>query len=433
VSSEVSRSTRRAATRVLAGLLLGVILYGAAELCAFGAFWVIFGEAFSFARMAAERESRAYDTAFGDPVRPAAQEPEVIHPYLGYVKNPEVRAPKGRQPNAFGFLGAEPPIFKRREGRVIVAFLGGSFAQSLALRGRSEFARALERDKRFADVDVVIVPLALAGYKQPQQLMTVAYLLSLGAQFDIIINVDGFNEVALHEAENANHGVFPAFPRNWFARVSALPDPQLRALVGEVAYVRMKQMRWAARFPYVLRYCITANLIWRIEDRRLSASIATLETALQRHGAPSPGYVATGPRLPTDDASTVYPTLVSIWKESSLQLGRLAQANGALYFHFLQPNQYVQGSKPMGSAERRRSYDPSQPYRRGVERGYPLLREAGAELERDGVEFSDLTMLFANNAAPIYIDTCCHMNDDGIRAVVDEIAASILRSVARER
>src|SRR5581483_8660015 len=142
VSSEVSRSTRRAATRVLAGLLLGVILYGAAELCAFGAFWVIFGEAFSFARMAAERESRAYDTAFGDPVRPAAQEPEVIHPYLGYVKNPEVRAPKGRQPNAFGFLGAEPPIFKRREGRVIVAFLGGSFAQSLALRGRSESARA---------------------------------------------------------------------------------------------------------------------------------------------------------------------------------------------------------------------------------------------------------------------------------------------------
>ena len=42
-----------------------------------------------------------------------------------------------------------------------------------------------------------IVRLALPGQKQPQQLMTLAWVQSLGAEFDIVVNLDGYNEAVL--------------------------------------------------------------------------------------------------------------------------------------------------------------------------------------------------------------------------------------------
>jgi len=35
------------------------------------------------------------------------------------------------------------------------------------------------------------------GYKQPQQLLVLSYFLSIGQPFDMVMNIDGFNEVAL--------------------------------------------------------------------------------------------------------------------------------------------------------------------------------------------------------------------------------------------
>jgi len=43
--------------------------------------------------------------------------------------------------------------------------------------------------------------------------MRLNYLLALGARFDLFINLDGFNEVALPPAENIPKGVFLFFPR----------------------------------------------------------------------------------------------------------------------------------------------------------------------------------------------------------------------------
>ena len=49
-----------------------------------------------------------------------------------------------------------------------------------------------------------LVPLCMAheGYKQPQQLLVLAYFLSIGQPFDLVINIDGFNEVALSPLNN---------------------------------------------------------------------------------------------------------------------------------------------------------------------------------------------------------------------------------------
>ncbi len=49
-----------------------------------------------------------------------------------------------------------------------------------------------------------LIPLCMAheGYKQPQQLLVLSYFLSIGQPFDLVINIDGFNEVALSPLNN---------------------------------------------------------------------------------------------------------------------------------------------------------------------------------------------------------------------------------------
>ena len=65
---------------------------------------------------------------------------------------------------------------------------------------------------------------------------------------DIIINIDGFNEIALPPTENIPQNVSPFFPRNWYLRIHNLPDLTVRAIVGEITYLRSKRHEWGILF-----------------------------------------------------------------------------------------------------------------------------------------------------------------------------------------
>lgn len=65
------------------------------------------------------------------------------------------------------------------------------------------------------------------------------------------------------------------------------------------------------------------------------------------------------------------------------------------------------------------------PFREGVERGYPLLIKEGAWLRAHGVNFHDLTMMFADNNEVLYRDKCCHVNKKGYRLVIQHILQEI--------
>ena len=91
---------------------------------------------------------------------------------------------------------------------------------------------------------------------------------------------------------------------------------------------------------------------------------------------------------------------------------QLCEANGIRYFHFLQPNQYLKDSKPMGQEEKTIAVTEKHPYRAAVEKGYPLLMEKGKLLRSKGVRFHDLTRVFKNKPQPMYVDDCCHVSKE---------------------
>jgi hypothetical protein len=60
-----------------------------------------------------------------------------------------------------------------------------------------------------------------------------------------------------------------------------------------------------------------------------------------------------------------------------------------------------------------------------VEKGYPLLSREGETLKEAGVNFQDLTMIFAANDEVIYADACCHVTPEGYGIIGTRIGQAI--------
>jgi hypothetical protein len=422
---------------------LAVILAGAIlEAVAFVTVSVNEGRIFSFRAM----RLRQLDT--GDPAETAAAQTgagfEVVHPYVGFVIDPRgqsahaanyraaMRRCCGVGVNEFGFLDDKEPIQPRDPTRVIVGITGGSVAFWVSVQAQEELVAELERAPLFRNRSIVLVRLAAGGYKQPQQLQILAYLLSLGAHFDLLINLDGFNEVALPPVENLPQQVFPFFPRNWAARTNATPDRDYLRAVARLSALserRSTAARWMLSSP--ARWSVLANSVWLYYDRRLAAQGLAEQETVRRGAEGEAAYVTTGPRWRDGSDGELYARLADVWRRSSLQMHGLATANGFKYVHALQPNQYVRGSKLLSDEERRTAYRESQPYRIGVESGYDDLIRAGEELLRNGVAFVDLTQMFRGSRETLYVDDCCHLSPDGNRMLARAIGRAVVEAMGR--
>jgi hypothetical protein len=308
----------------------------------------------------------------------------------------------------------------------LVAVFGGSVASILSFNGARALREGLAQIPRFRGKKIQIISLAMGGFKQPQQLQTLAYLLSLGAHFDIVLNLDGFNEVALPPVENISAGVFPFFPRKWHQRVQAL-DPELRQAIGRLTFLRhLRREKATTLLTSFWRHSPTARLLWTVADRRRQAQISEAELAL---AASKPSnrlsYQARGPRRDYGSEGELYEDLAQHWQRSSRQMYFLSQAAGAEYFHVLQPNQYLEGSKPLSAQEKRDAWRENHRYRQGVQLGYPLLMLRGNELAAEGIAFFDASAAFLDHPETLYVDPCCHFNRLGNEILAREIVAFI--------
>ena len=420
---------RRMGFGALATLLVVVSVEGASWI----AFRALYGTPFSHARVQAQAAdlSLAPDPAamtVGEAAGGAAPRIQALHPYLGFVlangRLPPGEGAVGRLDN-YGFVAGHLR-FEPSADVVVVGLLGGSVAKRFGEgAGGRELAALLARAPRFAGREVELVNVALPGYKEPQQLLALSYLLALGAHFDIVVNLDGFNEVAL-SGENVGRGVFPFFPRFWDLQAQ-VPDAATLALMGRVIELRDQRQAWAemvGQAPW--RYSVTAGLVWRRWDERLAERLSAVQLRIVTAKQAELTFSAAGPTRVYADQTELARDVARVWGESSRSIAALARGHGFSYHHFLQPNQYVPGSKPMDDEERRVAYLGTHPYRASVELGYPLLRARGSELVAEGIAFHDLTGLFVSERGARYRDDCCHLNASGEGDLARAVAAAIL-------
>lgn len=357
---------------------------------------------------------------------------EAIHPYLGWCLDPQTdRADMFGTPipiNALGFVDYGPSVVKRSPGKLIVGICGGSVAQQVSFEGREPLARKLKEDPRYQGRDIEFVSLAMAGFKQPQQVMAVNYVMALGGEFDVLVNIDGYNEVALPGCENFQGSVFYAYPRMWHARVLNAISPSQNADALQLLTYRGQRQRMARRLHGSLfRHSYLALLIWSLRDQSLAGNLADLEIRVGREKREEGrGMTRDGPRNSAETLEEVQVQAIELWKTSSIQLSRLCRASGILYVHVLQPNQYLPGSKPLSAIEQEKMLMEDQPYGEMVKTYYPRMIEEGTALKAAGVEFLDLTELFRETREQVYIDPFCHFNEFGAQQIGASIADRIL-------
>lgn len=353
---------------------------------------------------------------------------ETLHPYVGYTPLPDR---PGGPSGVGGLLAAAPP--KRARDRVVVAFVGGSFAHIFAEQGARPLLARLSELPAFRGRRLVPVDLAVSGYKQPQQLLSVAYLLSLGGEIDLLINIDGFNDIALHPSENAAAGVFPAYPRRWHRRVEGtLHTGALRLMLARLQLEQQRAALASAFSASPWRSLNLSNLLYALLDRQLERRMAETDHRLVAADAPGASTAGTGPPLAFASEAEMLKYLAELWQRSSRLLDRLARDTGARYYHFLQPNQYVPESKPMDAIETATAYRADHPYRRLVETGYPMLQRAGLALQADGVRYVDLSGAFRRHVERVYVDSCCHVNEVGNAILADLIFEAIRKDLERD-
>lgn len=343
---------------------------------------------------------------------------EIIHPYLGFAY--DFQDDKINK-DTYGVSTTGSPVTKREPGRLNVALLGGSVAFSIA----PDLAACFTRICR---VPPKVATLAISGYKQPQQLLALAYFLSLGAEYDLVINLDGYNDVVLPFTDNYRIGVNPFFPRNWNLRINRQPSKKILVEIGKVRYLRdLKLENLAGINSSPFRWSAVYGLLKMQQLKKLNSGIdAASHKLLKLQQQEVKKFEETGPVFEYPDPEQLYREAAEVWARGSLLLDQLARSNGMEYYHFLQPNQYVKGSKVLTAEERRTAYSENTLSSKAALAGYPIIIRQGEKLLEKQINYFDATMVFAEEKETVYIDVCCHYNQKGkdilIAYILDKIA-----------
>ena len=104
--------------------------------------------------------------------------------------------------NNFGFVSPYNFPIVRSGNEFIIGIFGGSVGVWFCQVGVERLLADLQQHEFFKARTLVPLCMAHEGYKQPQQLLVLAYFLSIGQPFDLVINIDGFNEVAISPLNN---------------------------------------------------------------------------------------------------------------------------------------------------------------------------------------------------------------------------------------
>jgi len=369
-----------------------------------------------------------------------------LHPYFGFVD----RAGLSHQlpfsqvqhtGNNFGFVSDSSYPFKRQHpNQFLVGVFGGSVADIHAVfeLERNILAAELKKLPALANKEVIILPFAMGAFKQPQQLIVLSYFLSIGQDLDLVINIDGFNEVALSYV-NYRNGLDSSMPCG-FILVPLLNLASCNASEEELqlsaeAIQNRNKLEGLLRSMESSRFATSYVFSWiraRNAERRYREALLRLDRLRGSTTRSGQSYMQL-PARPDAGEDQAVQEMASSWARSSLMMKQLLDQRSIPYFQFLQPNQYAPTGRVFGPNERTIAIDDASDFRPGVLKGYPLLLAELARLQAQGVNVQSAVNVFDNIGEAVYSDNCCHYNELGTRIFCEYVAKAIRESLSRDK
>ncbi len=304
-------------------------------------------------------------------------------------------------------LRSDEMVPPKRPDEFVIGIFGGSvadqMAQELLVRQQQAPPPILAVIEKSVGRKVRIADLASSGGHEPLQFNR---LHMVHDRIDLAVFLDGFND--MFRPSSCHHMV------SFWSQHDGVPE-ELERPVSEVRE-RLEHLTdswiWSPlRFSGVFKLYLmqinnkTGELVGDIESGKLLA-----------------------PNGPGSDPTT---TKAQSWGECEVLAHEYATREGIPILFFLQPNQYVKGSKPL-SVEERTSFV-LEGEALASHKGYEQLNDDYAAFNREveslrarGLSAYSLTGIFQGVPETVYKDSCCHLNTMGSGVV----AEAVLRRVA---
>ncbi|MEG5000104.1 hypothetical protein [Microcoleus sp. B4-D4] len=371
---------------------------------------------------------------------------ERLHPFFGYVlkqgafTNERLKLKVNKQ----GFFSLyEYPFVKTKKNQFIIGIFGGSVANNFAVDEyvTQRLSKNLNSYPEFANKEIVILNFGNGGYKQPQQLLILNYFLALGQDLDLVINIDGFNEVALSNLNNKARlelgmpSVQHIQPLTGLANNNLSPEA-----MNSIAQISEDKKELKAGIDK-LQTCQLA-LCHAVTSLRVKQLVNNYQQAVVKYDRQvkqsNPDTANSGiVYLPKADSvlsdGAAFDKIASMWYESSIAMNQILSSRKIEYFHFIQPNQYYQTKRTFTAKEDEIAIDKNSPYIEGVKKGYPVLLSKVDDLQKAGVNVFNAVNILDNTKETVYKDACCHYNSVGEEVLADYVSSSIIKVVRESK
>ncbi len=323
----------------------------------------------------------------------------VVHPHFGYVRRP------GGSTGRDGFSVTDIKLHRPNgESVFLVGLFGGSVAEGL---GAYEYHSGILKEllgkvPSLEGRNIEVYTIAQGAWKQPNQLVALAYYLSRGVRFDLVINVDGFNELAIANASTMI-GADPLLPFH-YSEIAGYLD-SAGSTTGRYLALRLAQLRQEAaecRFAlcYFMRLGMVKKVSWDLEKYKGEAS----HDQLFFKGDP-------------EGRDFTYADFAESWKRAVRLSDGLCRLTGGIFMEFLQPAIHY-------SADVKVSPQDEMMWKKPVRQGYSLLLEGVEELTGEGINSYSLAGIFDEKDSPpesFYADDCCHPTEEGYAFLLNRI------------
>ncbi|MEG4351907.1 hypothetical protein QUA74_19450 [Microcoleus sp. LAD1_D3] len=371
---------------------------------------------------------------------------ERLHPLFGYVlkqgafTNEKLKL----KVNKHGFFSLyEYPFIKTNKNQLIIGLFGGSVANNFAVDEyvNRRLSNKLKSYPEFVNKEIIVLNFGNGGYKQPQQLLILNYFLALGQELDVVINIDGFNEVALSNLNNKAQveigmpSVQHIQPLTGLANNNLSPE----AMSSIVKINENKKQLKAGIDKLQICQLALCHAVTSLQVKQLVNNYQQAVVKYDSQVKPSnPDTANSGiVYIPKADSvlqdTVAFDKMASMWYESSIGMNQILSSRKIKYFHFIQPNQYYPTKRAFTAKENEIAIDPKSPYIEGVKKGYPVLLSKVDDLQKAGVNIFSAVNILDNTKETVYKDACCHYNSVGEEVLANYVSSSIIKVVRESK
>lgn len=371
---------------------------------------------------------------------------ERLHPFFGYVlkqgafTNEKLKL----KVNKHGFFSLyDYPFVKTNKNQFIIGVFGGSVANNFALEEyiTRRLSNKLKTYPEFANKEIIVLNFGNGGYKQPQQLLILNYFLALGQELDLVINIDGFNEVALSNLNNKGQveigmpSVQHIQPLTGLANNNLSPEAMSSIVqINETKKQLKAGIDKLQTCQLALCHAVTSLQVKQLVNNYQQAVVKYDRQVKQSNPDTANSGIVYIPKadfvLP--DAAA-FDKMASMWYQSSIGMNQILSSRKIKYFHFIQPNQYYPTKRVFTAKENEIAIDNKSPYIEGVKKGYPVLLSKVDDLQKAGVNVFSAVNILDNTKETVYKDACCHYNSVGEDVLANYVSSSIIQVVRKPK